>query len=255
MDLGLKGRKAIVTGATKGIGLAIAQQLADEGADVAICARNVDDINRVVEDLKSRGVNAWGDSVDLFEEEDYEAWLRRAARELGGVDIFIPNVSAANSMGPAAVKAWQEFFDVDLMSAVRGFETLLPFLKESDDASVIFICTTAALEHFPVSPAGFMALKAALVTQAKTLSQIYGRKGIRVNAMSPGTIYVEDGAWAQIEENMPDLFNSTVRKVPMGRMGTAEEVARYVTFVASPAASYINGANCIIDGGLTKSVG
>ena len=255
MDLGLRGRKCIVTGGTKGIGLATARQLAAEGADIALCARNIEDINAVVEELKAMGVQASGDSVDLFEEEDYAAWLKRAARELGGVDIFVSNVSAGNSLGAAATKAWQEFFDIDLIGAVRGFETLLPFLKESDDASVVFVGTTAALEHFPVSPAGYMALKAALVTQAKTLSQLYGRKGIRVNAVSPGTVYEEGGAWAQIEEAMPDLFNKTVRSVPMGRMGTPEEVARYIAFVASPAGSYINGSNCIIDGGLTKAVG
>ena len=255
MDLGLKGRKCIVTGGTKGIGLAVARQFAAEGADVAICARNLDDVNAVVAELKSMGVNASGDSVDLFEEEAYENWLRRAARDLGGVDIFISNVSAGNSLGADALKAWQEFFDVDLMGSVRGFETLLPFLKESDDASVIFIGTTAALEHFNVSPAGFMALKAATVTQAKTLSHVYGRKGIRVNSVSPGPIYEEGNAWSQIEDAMPDIFNATIRRVPLGRMGTPEEVGRYVAFVASPAGSFITGANCIIDGGMTLSVG
>ena len=255
MDLGLKGRKAIVTGATKGIGLATARQLAAEGADVAICARNIENVNAVVEELKEMGVQAYGDSVDLFEEEDYTAWLKRAARDLGGVDIFVANVTGATDLGADAVSAWQEFFDVDLMGAVRGFDTLLPYLKESDDASVVFIGTTAALEFFPVSPAGFMALKAALVTQANSLAQIYARKGIRVNSVSPGTVYVEGGSWAQIEESMPDVFNSTVRKVPLGRMGTPEDIARYIAFVASPAASYITGANCIIDGGLTKAVG
>lgn len=255
MDLQLKGRKCIVTGGTKGIGLAVAREFATEGADVAICARSIDDVEATVEELKGLGVNASGASVDLFEEDQYETWLRRAARELGGVDIFVANVSAGNSLGAKALKEWQAFFDVDLMGAVRGFETLLPALQESPDASVVFIGTTAALEHFPVSPAGFMALKAACITQAKTLSQIYGRKGIRVNAVSPGPVYDDDGAWAQIEEHMPETFNSTLRSIPLGRMGTPEEVARYVAFVASPAGGFINGANCIIDGGLTKAVG
>ena len=255
MDLGLNGRKCIVTGATKGIGLATVRQLADEGADIALCARDIDAVNDVVADLKSRGVQAFGDSVDLYDEEAYANWLRRAARDLGGVDIFVSNVTGGSALGAKAAEAWQEFFDVDLMGAVRGFDVLLPFLLESDDASVIFIGTTAALEHFPVAPAGYMALKAAVVTQANTLAHQYGRKGIRVNSVSPGTIYDEGGAWAQIEEAMPDVFNGTVRSIPMGRMGTPQEVARYIAFIASPAGSYISGANCVIDGALTKAVG
>ncbi|MEO0997118.1 MAG: SDR family oxidoreductase [Pseudomonadota bacterium] len=255
MDLGLKGRKCIVTGATKGIGLATAKQFAAEGADLAICSRNVDDVNAVVELLQAEGVEAYGDGVDLFDEEAYTAWLKRAARDLGGVDVFVANVTGGSSLGSAAAEAWQEFFDVDLMGAVRGFDTLLPFLTESDDAAVVFVGTTAALEHFPVSPPGYAALKAASVVHANTLAQIHGRKGIRVNAVSPGTVYDEGGAWAQIEAALPDVFNKTVRSVPLGRMGTPEEIARYIAFVASPAGSYISGANCVIDGGLTKAVG
>ena len=100
-----------------------------------------------------------------------------------------------------------------------------------------------------------MALKAALITQAKTLSQRHGKDGIRVNSVSPGPVYVEGGAWEWVKDNMADLYAQTLQTLPMGRMADANEVGRYVTFVASPAASFITGANCVIDGGLTKTVG
>ena len=255
MDLQLKGKKAIVTGATRGIGLAIAKRLASEGADVAICARNEADVQAVVNELKALGVNAFGGAVDLYDMDAYLSWLSQANKALGGVDIFISNVTGGTAMGADAGTAWQGFFDVDLMCAVRGFETLLPALKASSAASVIFISSTAALEHFAPSPPGFMALKAALITQAKTLSQHHGKDGIRVNSVSPGPVYVEGGAWEWVKDNIADLYEQTLQSLPMGRMADADEVGRYVTFVASPAASFITGANCIIDGGLTKTVG
>jgi len=256
MDLGLKGKKAIVTGATRGIGLATAQHLAADGCDVAICSRSQEDVDRVVDELKGHGVNAYGQAVNLYEMDKYTAWLEQAADELGGIDIFISNVTGGTAMeGTEAWGAWQGFFEVDLMCAVRGFETVLPKLQASDNASAVFISSTAALEHFPPSPAGFMALKAALITQAKTLSQRHGAEGIRVNAVSPGPVYIDGGAWEFVKKNMTDLYDQTMTQIPLGRMASADEAAKYITFVASPAASYISGANCIVDGGMTKTEG
>ncbi|MFK7731786.1 MAG: SDR family NAD(P)-dependent oxidoreductase [Pseudomonadales bacterium] len=255
MDLGLKGKKAIVTGATRGIGLSTAQHLAADGCDVAICSRNQEDVDKIVAELKGHGVNAYGQAVDLYDMDAYTAWLGQATEQLGGLDIFISNVTGGTAMGPDAWSAWQGFFDVDLMCAVRGFEAVQPALAESDAASAIFISSTAALEHFPPSPAGFMALKAALITQAKTLSQRHGAEGIRVNAVSPGPVYIDGGAWEYVKGNMPELYENTLTQIPLGRMASADEAGKYIVFVASPAASYINGSNCIVDGGMTKTVG
>jgi NAD(P)-dependent dehydrogenase (short-subunit alcohol dehydrogenase family) len=255
MDLQLRGKKAIVTGATRGIGRAAAAQLAAEGADVAICARTQAEVDKFAEELRAEGVNAVGGAVDLYDMDAYQQWLAQAADALGGVDIFVSNVTGGTAMGADAATAWQGFFDVDLMCAVRGFETLLPQLKASDAASVIFVSSTAALEHFPPSPPGFMALKAALITQAKTLSHHHGKDGIRVNAVSPGPVFVDGGAWEFVRDNMPELYEQTLGDIPLGRMGSAEEIGRYIAFVASPCASFITGANCIIDGGMTRTVG
>ncbi len=258
MDLQLKGKKAIVTGATKGIGLATATQLAAEGADVAICARTKEDVDRVVEALSESGSNASGAAVDLYDMDAYLKWLEQTANDMGGCDIFISNVTGGTAMAPEdafSAKGFQGYFDVDLMCSVKGFDALLPSLQASESASAIFISSTAALEHFPPSPPAFMALKAALITQTKTLSQQHGKDGIRVNAVSPGPVYIEGGAWEYVKNNMPDLYEQTISNLPLGRMASAEEVGKYIAYVASPAASFITGANCIIDGGLTKTVG
>jgi NAD(P)-dependent dehydrogenase (short-subunit alcohol dehydrogenase family) len=100
-----------------------------------------------------------------------------------------------------------------------------------------------------------MALKAALITHAKTLSHHHGVDGIRVNSVSPGPVFVDGGAWEMVRDNMPELYEQTLASIPLGRMADADEIGRYISFVASPAASYITGANCVIDGGMTKTVG
>lgn len=254
MNLDLKGKKAIVTGATRGIGLAIASNLAAEGADVAICSRNADDANAVAETLKKHGGSAYGSAVDLYDHEAYISWLKSSVEQMGGCDIFVSNTTAGTALGMEAWNAWEEFFKVDLMAAVKGFETLQPALQESDAASAIFIASTAALDHFAPSPPGFMALKAALVTHAKTLAKHNGAAGIRVNAISPGPVYVEGGAWEFVKNEMRELYDQTLTQIPLGRMASAEEVGKFAAFLASPAASYMSGGNYVVDGALTNKI-
>ncbi|MET0546778.1 MAG: SDR family oxidoreductase, partial [Caulobacterales bacterium] len=149
---------------------------------------------------------------------------------------------------------WQQSFDVDMMGAVDGCEALEPFLKDSKAASVILMSSTAAVETFLV-PQAFNAIKAAVITYSKQLSQAWAPAGIRVNAISPGPIGYPGGNWEAIKTHMPDLYNATLPQIPLGnRLGTPEEVAKAVAFIASPAASYITGTNLVIDGGYTKRV-
>ena len=145
-----------------------------------------------------------------------------------------------------------EVVDLDDVGMVER-DALLPHLEKSDAGSVVVIASTAALETFAV-PMAYNALKAATIVFAKQLSQHVGRKGIRVNSVSPGPIYFDDGAWGNIKNTMPDYYNAVVGQIPCGRMGTPEEVARIVAFVASPAGSLITGANIVADNGLTKRV-
>ncbi len=251
MDLGLKGRKAIVVGATKGICRATVELLASEGCDVALCARHPDAVEETVAALRRFGTQIYGGVCDVADGSAYRAWLQKAAEELGGCDIFIPGACAGGGM--EGEKSWYRNFEVDLMGCVRGFETLFPALKASGKASVIFIATTAAVETF-VAPMPYNAIKAALITYAKQLSQAHMRRGIRINVVSPGPILIEGGAWDKIRQEDEKFYASILAQQPSGRLGTAEEVARCIVFLASDAASWVTGVNLIIDGGFTKRV-
>lgn len=249
MDLQLRGKKAIVTGATKGIGKAIVQTLAREGVDIALCARNMDEVETTVAGLKQLGVAAYGAVVDVQNKSEYQGWLEQAVNSLGGVDLFVPNVSAGGGM--EGDESWQKNFEVDVMGTVRGCETLLPHLQSG--SAICFISSTAAVENF-IAPQAYNALKAALINYAKHLSQAQAPNGIRVNTVSPGPVFIEGGAWDQIKTHMNDLYNGTLAQIPLGRMACAQDIANAVAFLLSPAACIITGTNLIADGGFTKGV-
>ena len=251
MELGLRGKKAIVTGATKGIGRAIVDLLAAEGCDIALCARSQDEVDEAVRAIGKLGVNAVGGAVNVRDGDAYKAWLEKAATELGGCDVFVPNVSAGGGMD--SEKNWWKNFEVDVLHTVRGCEALMPRLEASGQGSIVIISSTNALETFYV-PMAYNAMKAALVTYAKQLSQFVGRKNIRVNSVCPGPIYFEGGAWEMIKSTNPKMYEATLRAMPNGRFGAPEEIARVVAFLASPAASIITGANVVADNGFTKRV-
>jgi NAD(P)-dependent dehydrogenase (short-subunit alcohol dehydrogenase family) len=147
MDLGLSGKKALVTGATRGIGLSIARALADEGADVAICARAAGGIESARKDLEARGVKVFAKAVDVADGAALKAFVAAAGQALGGLDVFVSNASGGAGMGE---NAWQANFDIDVMSATRGVEAALPFLAQSEAGAVVFISSTAALEYLGV---------------------------------------------------------------------------------------------------------
>jgi NAD(P)-dependent dehydrogenase (short-subunit alcohol dehydrogenase family) len=251
MDLGLRGKKAIVTGATKGIGRAIVELLAAEGADVGLCARTEEEVEETVKSLKARGFSAVGAAVNVRDAESYKAWLEKTSSELGGCDIFVPNVSAGAGMD-SEKNRWKNF-EVDVLHTVRGCEALMERLKTSGQGSVVIISSTNAIETF-AAPMAYNAMKAALITYAKQLSQFVGKQNIRVNAVSPGPIYFEGGAWEMFKGTNPKFYESTLRAIPCGRMGTPEEIARVVAFLASPAASLVTGINLVADNGFTKGV-
>ena len=251
MDLGLSGKKALITGATRGIGRAIAHLLADEGADLAICSRNQEEVDSAIADLSAKGVKVTGAVVDVADRESYQAWITSAGEEMGGIDIFVPNVSAGG--GDMSEQGWVNNFNVDLLGTTRGVEAAMPFLEKSDAASIVVISSTAGVETF-MGPAPYNAIKGALIVHAKQLSQALAPNGIRVNTVSPGPIYFEGGAWEFIKENMSELYDATLADIPQGHMGSPEEIANTVAFLASPAASLITGVNLVADGGFTKRV-
>lgn len=250
MDLELTGRKAIITGATRGIGNRIASGLLSNGAELAFCARNAEEVAECEAAWKEQGYRAKGWFVDVGDADDYRGWLKEAAEWLGGCDAFVHNVSAGGGSGDDG--KWRANFEVDLMGGVRGIETLEPFL-ERNGGSAVFIVTTAAIEHYPfVQP--YNVLKAGLIVYAKQISQVLGKKGIRVNCVSPGATLFPGGNWESHKSRFPDYYESTIAQIPAGRLGTAEEVADAAIFLLSARASWITGVNLIVDGGQTKRV-
>ncbi|MEM1404861.1 MAG: SDR family oxidoreductase [Pseudomonadota bacterium] len=250
MDLGLQGKKVILTGGSRGLGRAALQRFAEEGADVAFFSRNAEQVAETVADLSQHGGKVFGEAFDMSDMEGYAAWLSKAAEELGGCDIFIHN---ASSSGAGAGGDWDVTFQTDVVGCVKAIEALEPSLEQSDDGSVIIMSSTAAFETF-IQPQAFNALKAALITYGSQLSQALGPKGIRVNMVSPGPIKFPGGNWSQIEQLMPELYEATKAQFVLGDFGTADDVARSVVFLASPASAYTTGTNLVIDGGYTKRV-
>lgn len=251
MDLGLSGKKALITGSTRGIGRAIANLLADEGVDLAICSRNQEQVDSAVSELSAKGVKVTGAMVDVADKAAYQDWIASAGEEMGGIDIFVPNVSAGG--GVMGEEGWEANFNVDLLGTTRGIEAVMPFLEKSSAAAIVVISSTAGVETF-MGPQPYNAIKGALVIHAKQLSQALGPAGIRVNCVSPGPVYIEGGDWDFIKTNMAELYDSTLAQFPQGRLGTAQEIANAVAFLASPAASLITGVNLVADGGFTKRV-
>jgi 3-oxoacyl-[acyl-carrier protein] reductase len=251
MDLGLKGLKAVVTGGTKGIGHAIAQTLASEGAQVAICARNAEEVSASVEALKSYGVAAFGMQVDVAGAAALAAWVNAAAAKFGGLDIVVANVSALAIA--ADESAWQRGFEVDMMGTVRLVNAAMPYLEKSAKPSIVTISSVSGREiDFASGPYG--AFKAAIIHYTQGLAYHLAGKGIRANSVSPGNTYFAGGVWNQIEKSNPDFFKVALGMNPTGRMGTPQEMANAVAFLSSPAASFITGANLVVDGALTKGV-
>ncbi|MBW4048161.1 MAG: SDR family oxidoreductase [Proteobacteria bacterium] len=251
MDLELKGLNVIVTGATKGIGRAIAETFAQEGAQVAICARNAEAVVQTVATLKAYGVDALGAALDVADRDALQGWVRQVAVQWGGLDIVVGNVSAL-AIGQDE-QSWRTEFETDLMGTVHLVDAAMPFLEASRAASIVAISSVSGREiDFAAGPYG--TFKAAIVHYIQGLAFQLAEKGIRANAVSPGNVYFAGGVWENIKENNPELYANALALNPTGRMGRPDEIGRAVAFIASPAASFISGTNLVVDGALTRGV-
>jgi 3-oxoacyl-[acyl-carrier protein] reductase len=251
MDLGLKGAKVLVTGSTKGIGRAIAETFAAEGSNVGICSRNQVDVDSTVVKLKAMGVAAFGGSVDVSDGAALKAWVNDMASKLGGVDAIVSNVSAL-AIGQDE-ESWQKEFSTDLMGTVRLVNAAMPYLEKSAAAAIVTISSVSGREvDFASGPYG--TFKAAIIHYTQGLANQLAAKGIRANSVSPGNTYFEGGVWNMIKDNNPELYKTALALNPTGRMGTPQEMANAVVFLASRAASFITGTNLVVDGALTRGV-
>ena len=250
MDLQLSGKRVLVTGGTRGIGRAIVEAFLDEGAVVGFCARKSDEVAATQDALQDRGRVA-GTSVDVADGDALATLVERSAEAFGGLDVVVANVSALAF--PDTEESWQLSLNVDLMHTVRLVRAALPHLERSDAASIIAISSVSGRESdFASGPYG--TAKTAIVGYIHGLALQLAEKHIRANTVSPGNTYFEGGAWANIEAGNPDLYEMALGLNPTGHMGTPEEIAGPVVFLASPRAGRVSGANLVVDGALTRGI-
>lgn len=244
MDLGLKGKKVVVTGGSRGIGRATALTFAEEGADVAICARGADALEATRGELEALGARAFAATCDVADADDLGRFLDEANAALGGVDILVNNTSGFG-VGDDE-DGWRTGFDVDVMGSVRASWRVVPWMEARGGGAIVHISSTSGMEAG--SPPAYAAVKAALISHAKTLSLQLAPKGIRVNCIAPGSIEFPGGLWEQVREHNPAQYEAIRSTIPFGRLGTDTEVASAVVFVASPRASWIAGVTLPVDG-------
>jgi len=251
VELGLTGKRFLVTGGTRGIGRAVVDGLLAEGAAVAYCARTGDAVAAAENELKAAGATAIGSAVDVGDGAALQKWVEDSAKALGGIDGVVANVSALAI--PESQENWRASFDVDLMGTVGLVEAALPHLLESGSGSIVTISSVSGREiDFASGPYGTM--KAAIIHYTQGVAFNLASRGVRANTVSPGNTYFPGGVWPSIEENDPELFKTALDLNPTGRMATPQEVANAVVFLSSSAASFITGTNLVVDGALTRGV-
>jgi 3-oxoacyl-[acyl-carrier protein] reductase len=252
MDLKLAGRKALVTGATRGIGRAIAETLVDEGCDVAICARDPDQVAAAVAALGRTGRRTFGRAVDVADAAALNMFINEAAAALGGLDILVCNAHGVMGRGNEP-ETWRRGFEVDVMGVVNACEAAIPHIRASGGGAIVSIGSASIVEA--VGPRrAYNSVKAAVLPYIKSLARNLAPENIRCNVVSPGQIFFEGGVWDFVKTNMPQRYEENLARNPLGRMGAPEEIAAVVAFVASPRAGFMTGSHIISDGGRSERV-
>lgn len=262
MDLGLKGKTAMVAGASKGLGFAVARILAFEGANVSAASRDTKSIQSAKGQIeKETGNTVLACTADVRSAESVNRWRDDTLREFGGVDMLF-----VNSGGPPAGsflslddKAWQDAVDLLLLSAIRMARSVIPHMKTRGGGSIVFSTSTSVRE--PVDNLALSSVvRVAIPGLAKTLAREFAADNIRVNNLLPGRI--DTDRLKELDEfgakkkgiTVEEQKRSIISQIPLGRYGTPDEYARAAVFVLSPAASYITGASLLVDGGMLKGI-
>jgi NAD(P)-dependent dehydrogenase (short-subunit alcohol dehydrogenase family) len=252
MDLGLTGKKAIITGASRGIGRAIAERLARAGCDLALCARRAGPLEAAASALKRQGVRVFTEALDVRDGAGLARWVGAADAALGGIDIAVANTSGlAEGVSP---EAFRTAFEVDFMHTVNLATAVVPIMERARSGAIIAIASISGVEDYGYEESAYGSMKAALLYYMKSLANHLAPKGIRANVVSPGTTYAKDGPWGHVERTQPKLFRQAIARNPTGRMAKPEEIAEAAAFLASPAASFVIGANLVVDGGFTRRI-
>lgn len=255
------GRRALVTGATRGIGAAVARGLAEAGTDVAFCGRDADEVGVLEAELQALAGGSFGVVADMGAEADVTSMLEAVDARMGGVDVLVNNVGASPSRNFQRMTDddWHALLELNLLSAVRCTRALIGGMRDRGDGRIVMIASMAA-KYPDAALVDYAASKAAMLAVAKALARRYGRDGVLVNSVLPGLIHTSmwdraAGEIAKARDTEADaVMAEMARNVPLGRYGTPEEVAAVVLFLLSDAASYVNGATIDVDGGMSGHV-
>ena len=257
MDLRLKDKVAVVTGASRGIGKGIATSLAREGCRVVICARQDGPLAEAAEEIAAGGSEVAHMALDVTEADAGERLVALAEERFGGLDVLVNNVGG-NRRGPFEERTdseWQEIFEINVLAHIRCSRAAIPAMKRRGGGSILFISSVFGREAGGAGLAIYNTTKSALISLAKIMSLELAGDGIRVNSVAPGSIRFPGGSWDRRVQQDPQGMEEFVgANIPIGRFGTVEEVADVVTFLASERASLVTGACLNVDGGQSRSL-
>ncbi|WP_424810636.1 SDR family NAD(P)-dependent oxidoreductase [Roseococcus sp. YIM B11640] len=242
MSFDFKGKRVIVCGGSKGIGRSVAIGFAQAGAAVSICARGAEALAATKAELGAKG---HAGTCDLGDKDSVNSYVAEAIGALGGLDVLVNNASGFGMVDTE--EGWNAALNVDVLATFRATQVALPALKASK-GNIVNVSSISGFRASTRSPV-YNAVKALLVNYTMSQAALFAEFGIRVNAVAPGSIEFPGGSWEKRKTEAPELYNRTLASIPFGRMGTPEEVANAVLFLASPLANWVTGHTIVVDGG------
>jgi 3-oxoacyl-[acyl-carrier protein] reductase len=246
MQISLKGRHAVITGGSRGIGRSIALAFARAGAAVSICARGQAALDTTLNEVLAHGVKAHAGVCDLADKDAIAAYIAAAAQSLGGIDILVNNASGFGASDDEA--GWAKSIDVDVMATVRASHAAVPLIETAGGGAILNISSISAYRG-SARTAPYAAVKAAVINYTMSQALALASKKIRVNAIAPGSIEFPGGMWEKRKTSDPALYDAILRSIPRGRLGTPDEVANAALFLCSDAATWVTGQTLSVDGG------